>query len=147
MSTDRLFSDEATATKIKIGRMLKHLSDNIRARRIALGLTQAELAERANLSVKYVGRLETAYKNGVVPSVAVMSRLCGALLVTPNDLLQTPAAPATRRRATKQMIRRDLSKRVLDLSDDDALLVYQLVTRVLKAAAPRVKSTPTKSNA
>ncbi len=60
---------------------------NLRRLRHASGLTQEELAERAALSTRYVGRIESGAAS---PSVTVLGRLAGALGVDPCDLLHMP---------------------------------------------------------
>lgn len=48
----------------------------IRARRLALRLTQEKLAERVDISTSFVGHLERGEK---IPSVDTLARLCAAL--------------------------------------------------------------------
>lgn len=58
---------------------------NVRRRRLELGLSQEELAERAGVHRTYVGMLERREKNVTLQSI---ERLAGALGVEPYVLLQ-----------------------------------------------------------
>jgi transcriptional regulator with XRE-family HTH domain len=60
------------------------LSQNIAARRRALGLTQAQLAERINVETETVSRFE---RGKHLPSLATLERLAAILLCTMADLL------------------------------------------------------------
>ncbi|MBT9237027.1 helix-turn-helix transcriptional regulator [Pseudomonas sp. MG-2] len=57
---------------------------NMKRRRIELGLSQEELAERAGVHRTYVGMLERGEKNATLYSI---ERLAGALEVEPATLL------------------------------------------------------------
>lgn len=60
------------------------LGSELRRARLALGLTQEELAERAKLHRTYVSQLERDEKS---PTVAVLQRVCKALGVKASELL------------------------------------------------------------
>ena len=47
-------------------------------------LTQAQLAEKANLTNNYISNIETQHS---IPSLETLVKICNALNVTPNDLL------------------------------------------------------------
>ena len=57
----------------------------IASRRIALGLTQEELAEHCNLSAGYIGCIERADR---IISLNSLILICCALNISPNDLLR-----------------------------------------------------------
>ena len=64
---------------------LEHvIADRLRARRRALGMTQAQLAEAAGVSAELVSRIERAR---CLPSVGSLVAFAEALATTPNDLL------------------------------------------------------------
>jgi transcriptional regulator with XRE-family HTH domain len=60
------------------------LSSNMTARRRALGLTQAQVAERLNIDTETVSRFE---RGKHLPSLATLERLSGLLLTTVGELL------------------------------------------------------------
>lgn len=60
------------------------LAKELKKARTAAGLTQEELAAKANLSREYVNYLERGKR---VPTVPVFIRLCKAMKVYPPDLL------------------------------------------------------------
>lgn len=64
--------------------VLVQLAKIVRQRRYELGLTQEELAERANLHVNYVGGIERSDRN---PSFECLIKLARALKISPKDLL------------------------------------------------------------
>jgi transcriptional regulator with XRE-family HTH domain len=61
----------------------KQIGSRIAKRRRVLDLTQAELAEKANMSTTYTGNIE----RGAKCSVATLLKLCSALEVTPDYIL------------------------------------------------------------
>ena len=61
------------------------LGEKIRSVRIESGMTQKELAEKADISINYLSHIE----NGLAKfSFPVLIQLINALEVTPNDILQ-----------------------------------------------------------
>lgn len=60
------------------------LGRNIRRRRNALGISQEELAFRAEMKRSYVSGIELGKRK---PSVDALERLAGALCVDPRSLL------------------------------------------------------------
>lgn len=66
-------------------RLVAVFADNVRRTRLALGLSQEELAERAGVHRTYVGMLERAEKNVTIYNI---ERIATALKVEPASLLQ-----------------------------------------------------------
>jgi transcriptional regulator with XRE-family HTH domain len=62
----------------------KYLGRAARAARLRLGLTQAQVAERAELAVAVYGRIE---RGGMMPSLPTVLRLCRVLELDANTLL------------------------------------------------------------
>jgi transcriptional regulator with XRE-family HTH domain len=63
------------------------MATNLRRVRHAKGLTQEELADRAGLSVRYLGSIERA---AVSASVTVLGQIAKALRVDACELIQLP---------------------------------------------------------
>ena len=61
----------------------KQIGKRIAKRRDVLDMTQAQLAEKANLSTTYTGNVE----RGATCSIETLMKLCTALDVTPDYLL------------------------------------------------------------
>ncbi|WP_307509700.1 helix-turn-helix domain-containing protein [Brevundimonas vesicularis] len=61
------------------------LGRNVRALRTASGISQEELAFRANMKRSYLSDLERGTRN---PSVRALGRLAEALSVSPGSLLE-----------------------------------------------------------
>lgn len=57
----------------------------LRKARIAIGLTQLELADKANVSVNHYAQIERGEKN---PSVTTLTNIVNVLGLTPNDILK-----------------------------------------------------------
>ena len=66
------------------GGLVARLSRNMTARRHALGLTQAQVAERLSLDTETVSRFE---RGKHVPSLATLERLASVLVTSVADLL------------------------------------------------------------
>lgn len=62
----------------------------LRERRLAAGLTQADLAEAAEVTPTYITRLEAA---GAAPGIDTVTRLADALGTTLHDLVPIAAPP------------------------------------------------------
>ncbi|MDD7403429.1 MAG: helix-turn-helix transcriptional regulator [Butyribacter sp.] len=62
----------------------KMIGNNIKRRRKELNMTQAELAERAQISDVHISHIETAK---VAMSLESLLAICKALRTTPNDIL------------------------------------------------------------
>ncbi len=74
------------------------LAVRLRALRLAAGLTQAALAQRARVTSETVARLERVVRNrpsaNVNPSLDTLARLAAALAVDVSELLRPTEAPA-----------------------------------------------------
>ncbi len=88
--------------------LLKTLATHMRERRKSLGITQEQLADRADLSVNYVGKMELGQR---VPSFKTLVRLAGALEVEVCELLGV-FGERPRRAATNEI------ERVMEQFDD-----------------------------
>ncbi|HIZ55475.1 MAG TPA: helix-turn-helix domain-containing protein [Firmicutes bacterium] len=60
------------------------IGKRVASRRRQLKLTQAQLAEKTELTSKYISNIETSHS---LPSIESLMQLCAALDVTPNYLL------------------------------------------------------------
>jgi transcriptional regulator with XRE-family HTH domain len=95
------------------------------------GLTQQELAERADLTATYLSRLESA---GAAPGIDLVDRLATALGTTIHDLLPVADPPDTR-----AVLRQEAERLLGTLAEDqDALsVVTPLLSMVAEAATRR----------
>jgi transcriptional regulator with XRE-family HTH domain len=75
----------------------ERFAQNLRRRRVAVGISQEELGERTELHRTEISLLERA---GREPRFATMLKLCGALDTTPNDLCEGTGWDHERRRFT-----------------------------------------------
>ncbi len=65
-------------------KLYKHVGEYIIEKRGTLGYTREDLAERANISAKFLYEIETGKKGF---SVFVLHKLCAALQISPNDVI------------------------------------------------------------
>lgn len=66
----------------------RKIGDVIREAREARGLTQAQLAERAQIALSYVTLLEAGTQAGGDPPRQILQRLARALGIRPEQLLK-----------------------------------------------------------
>lgn len=90
MDLSRLFFNvnarRADPTPLPVDQNLREtLAKNLRTARLNAGLSQEELADRANLSRKHVGRIERGIAN---VSIDVLAALAIQVGLTPIDLLR-----------------------------------------------------------
>lgn len=64
------------------------VGENVRRLRQDRGLTQEQLAFESQIDLTYLGGIERGRRN---PSLLVIVRIAGALMVTPADLVAEPA--------------------------------------------------------
>jgi transcriptional regulator with XRE-family HTH domain len=88
----------------------KNIGANVRRLRVAAGLTQGQLAERADMADATISRVE---RGRLEPSSTLISKLAGALRVKVDDLLGTP------KEASKPRYRPSVSKLVATVEDLD----------------------------
>lgn len=103
----------------------------LREVRKSRGLTQAELAERAQMAASYIGRLESV---GAAPGIDLVDRLAAALGTTVHDLLPVGPAPneagVLRDRATQ------LAEELVRSADRETLLMLNpLFARLIESPA------------
>lgn len=63
----------------------KQLGNKIRVTREAKGISQEELAERSNLSVNQIGRIERAERS---PNLTTLLKVCNGLSISVQELLK-----------------------------------------------------------
>jgi transcriptional regulator with XRE-family HTH domain len=78
----------------RLDRLLRSLAANVRTSRFRLGLTQEGLAERANVDLRFLQKIETATTN---VSLDVLLRVADALHVKPGLLLRSATLARPRR--------------------------------------------------
>ena len=76
----RVFISHATSANVRC----VSLGKDVRRRRLALGLTLEQVAEKARLSPNYVGSVEMGRRD---PSLSTVLALARALRIPPGDLL------------------------------------------------------------
>lgn len=95
-----------------------NIGNNIRHYRKANQLTQEKLAEKANLSVKFISMLESDPKRNI--SIQALAKIATALNVPLEALIAEDGTPNTHRPYTKMLLD-ILTKMPQDLSDEFSL--------------------------
>ncbi len=113
--------------------IVRLFAERLRELRLSRGMTQAELARRAGVSVTYVSQLESA---DTAPGIDLVARVAKALGITTTELLPPESAPET------LAVLKDQAERQFDelrkVGDRQAyLLLNPFLAHLLEAAAKR----------
>jgi transcriptional regulator with XRE-family HTH domain len=99
------------------------LAQNLKDHRKRLGITQSELAERANLSTQYLGMIEIARN---FPTADVLERLASALGIKSNELFSVSDSP--------EIAMEQLQMAILGKIDQKLVNIDQVIKRAVKEA-------------
>ncbi len=108
----------------------EHVRRRIRELRVAHGLTQEELCERARISSDAVTRIERGSR---VPTLETLERLARAFGVSPVAFMEDPPAQTQQRASTLARIEGLLEAAPPDVQE----LALALVTTVVRTAQRR----------
>ncbi len=112
--------------RVEQAEVVRLFAARLREVRRSRGMTQAELARRANVTASYVWRLESG---GAAPGIDLVDRLASALGTTTHDLMPTAAAPDTLAVLREQA--RTLFETVVTNADRETLLMLNpLLARI-----------------
>lgn len=103
---------------LTIGKRIRHNRDR-------MGITQEYLAEKINVSIPHVSRIENGTSK---PSLQVLVDICNALNITIDDLMQDSLP------AVKQKIEGRLGDILADCSVDELDMISHLAETVLRDA-------------
>jgi transcriptional regulator with XRE-family HTH domain len=99
------------------------LAQNLKDHRRRLGITQSELAEKADLSTQYLGMIEIARN---FPTANVLERLAAALGIKSNELFSVADSP--------EIAMEQLQKAYLDSFDKKMCDFDQIIESAVKKA-------------
>ena len=85
------------------------LAQNMKAHRQKLGITQPELAERANISTNFIGMIEQKRK---FPAPEMLERIATALKIETPELFATSTSPQTELKILHKEILADLDRAI-----------------------------------
>ena len=91
----------------KMTNLRQVLANNLRENRKKLGISQAKLAEKADLSTQYLAMIELQHK---FPSPEVLERLAFALEIDTPELFSMPASLEENLKKYKKIILADIEK-------------------------------------
>lgn len=99
-------------TKIEHEEIVERFARRLRELRVGLGMTQAELARRADVTTTYVSKLESA---GAAPGLDLVEKLAIALGIGVAELIQIPSPDDASAVAREQS--RELFENLLKIAD------------------------------
>lgn len=111
--------------RIEYAEIVRLFGERLRELRHSRGMTQAELARQAHVTISYIGRLEAG---GAAPGIDLVDRLAAALGSTAPDLLPATATPDTL--AVLKGQARSLFDSVLQSADRQTLLLLNPLLRL-----------------
>lgn len=115
--------------RIQHAEIVELFAARLREVRHSRGMTQAELARQAQITVSYVGRLENG---GAAPGIDLVERLAKALGTTVADLLPATAPPDTA--AVLRERAKSLAETLVQSADRETLaMVCPLLSRLVEA--------------
>jgi transcriptional regulator with XRE-family HTH domain len=112
--------------RITHAEIVRLFAERLRELRHNRGMTQAELARQAHVTVSYIGRLEAG---GAAPGIDLVDRLAKALATTVADLLPTTASPDTAA-ALRDQARRLFEALVVAADRETLLMLCPLLARL-----------------
>ena len=101
----------------KIVRQQSIFVQNLRRHRRKFGLTQAQLAEKVNVSTHHIGMIELSRNN---PTLELVERIAEALNIKTYELFIDPLSPNVELQRLRHEIRNDMSQ-LLDEALEKAL--------------------------
>jgi transcriptional regulator with XRE-family HTH domain len=120
----------AKRRRIRHAEIVDLFAARLREVRHSRGMTQAELARQAHVTVSYVGRLESA---GAAPGIDLVERLAKALGTAVADLLPTTTAPDTVAVLRDQA--KNLAETLAQTADRETLLMLcPLLSRLVESS-------------
>lgn len=70
--------------------LVRRFAERLRAERLARGMTQADLARLAQVTVSYVSRLESGQ---IAPGIDLVERIAKAMVIAVHELLPSKGEP------------------------------------------------------
>ena len=98
----------------KMEKIREILAQNMKLYRQKLGITQPELAERANISTNFIGMIEQKRK---FPAPEVLERIAAALEIETSELFTTSASPQAELKKLHKEILADLDRAISEAVD------------------------------
>lgn len=121
----------ARQQKIKHDEVVRRFGERLREVRRSRGMTQVELAERAEVTVGYISRLESA--GGGAVGLDLLARLAASLGSTVAELVPASINPPDPDAVVQAQVR-ELADHLARTADRDTLLIAaQLLARLSQA--------------
>ena len=98
-----------------MNRVTDILAKNMKSYPIALGFTQAYLAEKADTSTNYIGLIE---KRKRFPSPEMIERIATALGIEPKELFNTDKKMPEAIKAYRKAVIKDIKSQIVRILDD-----------------------------
>ena len=98
-----------------MNRITDILAKNMKSYRLALGFTQAYLAEKIDTSTNYIGLIE---KRKRFPSPEMIERIAAALGIEPKELFNTDKKMPEAIKAYRKAVIKDIKSQIVRILDD-----------------------------
>lgn len=115
--------------RIKHAKIVEVFAERLRAIRASRSMTQRDLAQRANVTVSYVSKLEAG---GAAPGIDLLERLASALNVTLPELLPVPAEGS---RSDQEQARLLFDSLLTNAGQETLLLLKLFLARLAESPA------------
>jgi len=121
----------ARQQKIRHDDVVRRFGETLRTVRRSRGMTQAQLAEKAEVTVGYISRLESG--GGGAVGLDLLARLASALGATVAELIQEVVNPADPDAVLQAQVRALADALARTADKDTLLLAAQLLARLSQA--------------
>jgi transcriptional regulator with XRE-family HTH domain len=97
---------------------------NLKEKRQKCGLTQAQLAEKANVSTHHIGMLEIARN---YPTLELVERIADTLNIEIHELFINPLSPHEELERLYQTVARDIERLVVEAIKEALTINYRVI--------------------
>ncbi|MFD2116540.1 helix-turn-helix domain-containing protein [Paenibacillus yanchengensis] len=108
--------------------IVKLIGENIRTIRKAQGLSQEQLALRADINASYMGQVERGEKN---PTIDVLNKIASALHRPLSELVTLPAPIINDEDSEKNIYFEKITHQIVDLSMSEQKEIYKIIKQVV----------------
>lgn len=112
--------------------IVARFGQRLRELRVSRGLTQAQLAERAEVTISYITRLESG---GYAPGIDLVQKLAAALGTTAADLLPGGDQPPDAAAVLRERARTLFDGLVTSEDQAELSLLVQLLDKLTRASS------------
>ena len=113
------------------------LAQNIKNHRQKLGITQSELAEKANISTNFVGMIEQKRK---YPTPEVLDRIAAALKIEPTELFVDPLSTSEEMDRIYQKIGKNIDQLICESMERYSQMTAKNIEQIVEKSVEKALS-------